>query len=227
MNSRPSSLQCSLDADEENKDIARVSRGGSARPRVRKPMFQFRLVALVESLLLFPSPSLAANADVELRIGVETECFTCPDRTFPWTAHPTGQLFTDLLFPMPYVESLEFGPYIKLAGVEDVFQAAGGIAVGVSFSRWEALVNAGLAYSGRRISEIRAANGASHPGQSQGTYDLGLSLRFFFSETKKRWYGSFQYTHNSNGEQIGLNWLSDKNANPGIDAVTVGLGYRY
>ena len=189
--------------------------------------FIFVLVVLMGSLLLFPFPSLAANADVELRIGAETVCFTCPDRTFPWKAHPTGQLFTDLLFPMPYVESLEFGPYIKLAGVEDVFQAAGGIAVGVSFSRWEALVNAGLAYSGRRIDAIRAADGASHPGQSQGTYDLGASLRFFFSETKKGWYGSLQYSHNSNGEKIGLNWLSENKANPGIDAITVGFGYRY
>ena len=188
----------------------------------------FLLVVLMGTLLLYPFHSLAANADIELRIGAETVCFTCPDRTFPWKAHPTGQLFTDLLFPMPYFESLEFGPYIKLAGIEDVFQAAGGIAVGVSFSRWEALVNGGLAYSGKRIgAAIRAADGAAHPGQSQGTYDLGVSLRYFFSETKTRWYGSLQYTHNSNGEKLGLNWLSDKTANLGIDAVTVGFGYRY
>jgi len=176
---------------------------------------------------LYPFHSLAANADVELRIGAETVCFTCLDRTLTWKTHPTGQLFTDLLFPIPYLESLELGPYIKLAGLEDVLQAAGGIAVGVSFSRWEALVNGGLAYSGRRIGVIRGADGEVHPGQSQGTYDLGVSLRFFFSETKKRWYGSLQYTHNSNGEQLGLNWLSDKKANPGIDALTVGVGYRY
>jgi hypothetical protein len=128
---------------------------------------------------------------------------------------------------MPYFESFELGPYIKLAGVEDIFQTAGGIAAGVSFSRWEALLNVGLAYSGRRIGEIRAANGEAHPGQSQGTYDLGVSLRFFFSETKKRWYGSLQYTHNSNGEKLGLNWLSDRTTNPGVDALTVGIGYRY
>jgi hypothetical protein len=196
-------------------------------PGSRNRCFNFVLVALMGSLLLFPFHSLAANADVELRVGAETVCFTCPDRTFPWKVHPTGQLFTDLLFPMPYVERLEFGPYIKLAGVEDVFQAAGGIAVGVSFSRWETLVNVGLAYSGERIGAIRAANGESHPGQSQGTYDLGASLRFFFSETKKGWYGSVQYTHNSNGEKLNLNWLSDQKANPGIDALTVGFGYRY
>jgi hypothetical protein len=176
---------------------------------------------------LYPFHSLAANTDIELRIGAETVCFTCLDKTFPWKAHPTGQLFVDMVFPMPYFESLEFGPYIKLAGVEDVFQAAGGIVIGFSFSRWEALINGGLAYSGRRIGAIRAAGGEAHPGQSQGTYDLGVSFRFFFSETKKRWYGSLQYSHNSNGEQLGLNWLSDQKANPGIDAVTVGFGYRY
>ena len=195
-----------------------------------KPFTSIILAAaavLMGTLLLYPFHSLAANADVELRIGAETVCFTCLDKTSRWKANPTGQLFTDLLFPMPYFESLEFGPYIKLAGVEDVFQAAGGIAVGVFFSRWEALVNGGLAYSARRIGAIRAADGEAHPGQSQGTYDLGVSLRFFFSETKTRCYGSLQYTHNSNGEQLGLNWLSDKNANPGIDAVTVGFGYRY
>ena len=184
-------------------------------------------VVLMGTLLLYPFHSLAANADVELRIGAETVCFTCLDKTFSWKVHPTGQLFTDLVFPMPYFESLEFGPYIKLAGVEDVFQGAGGIAVGVSFSRWEALINGGLAYSGRRIGAIRTGDREFHPGQSQGTYDLGVSLRCFFSETKKRWYGSLQYTHNSNGEQIGLNWLSDRKANPGIDALTVGFGYRY
>jgi hypothetical protein len=175
------------------------------------------------AVLLYPFNSLAANADVELRIGVQTVCFTCFDQTFASKANPTGQLFTDLLFPIPNFESLEFGPYIRLAGVEDIFQVAGGIAVGVSFSRWEMLLNGGLAYSGERIGAIEGV----HPGQSQGTYDLGGSLRFFFSETKKRWYVSLQYTHNSNGELIGINWLSDKTANPGIDALTIGLGYRY
>ena len=66
-------------------------------------------------LLLYPFQSLAANIDVELRVGAETVCLTCPDNTFPWKTHPTGQLFTDLLFPVPSFESLEFGPYIKLA----------------------------------------------------------------------------------------------------------------
>ena len=189
--------------------------------------FNFLLVVLLGQLILYPIHCLAANADVELRVGAQTVCFTCVERTLPWKTHPTGQLFTDLLFPIPSLESLELGPYIRLAGVEDVFQGAGGIVVGFSFSRWEALVNGGLAYSGKRIGAIRAADGKVHPGQSQGTYDLGVSLRFFFSETKKKWYGSLQYTHNSNGEQVGLNWLSDQNANPGIDALTVGLGYRY
>ncbi len=192
-------------------------------PLSRERCFNFILVVLIGTLLLYPFHSLAANADVELRIGAETVCFTCFNETSSYKTHPTGQLFTDLLFPIPYFESLEFGPYIKLAGVEDVFQGAGGIVLGVSFSRWEALVNAGLAYSGKRLG----ADGEAYPGQSQGTYDLGISLRFFFSETKKRWYGSLQYTHNSNGEQIGLNWLSDKTTNPGIDALTVGLGFRF
>jgi hypothetical protein len=147
----------------------------------------FLLAAFITSLLLFPSHSLAANADVELRVGAETVCFNCPEKTFPWKTHPTGQLFTDLLFPLPSFESLELGPYLKLAGVEDVFQAAGGVAAGLSFFRWEALINAGLAYSGSRIGTIRAADGREHPGQSQGTYDLGASLRFFFSETKNKW----------------------------------------
>jgi hypothetical protein len=176
---------------------------------------------------LYPFHSLAANADVELRIGAEILCFTCLEQTFSTEANPTGQLFTDLLFPIPYLKALEFGPYIRLAALGDVFQGAGGIALGISFSRWEVLLNVGLAYSGERIGIIRTSTTEVHPGQSQGTYDLGLSLRFFFSETKKRWYGSLQYTHNSNGEQVGLNWLSDKTANPGIDALTVGLGYRY
>jgi hypothetical protein len=187
----------------------------------------FLLAVFIAGLWLSPSHSLAANADVELRVGAETVCFTCPEKTFPWNTHPTGQLFADLLFPLPSFESLELGPYIKLAGVGDIFQVAGGIATGLSFLRWEALINAGLAYSGSRIGAIRAADGREHPGQSQGTYDLSASLRFFFSETKTKWYGSLQYTHNSNGEGIGLNWLSDRKSNPGVDAVTVGLGYRF
>ena len=179
------------------------------------------------TLLLYPFHSLAANADIELRVGAHTMCLTCLDRTLPWKTHPTGQLFTDLLFPIPNLKSLEVGPYIRLAGLEDTLQVAGGIAVGLSFSRWELLLNGGLAYSGRRIGVVRAPHGEVHPGQSPGTYDLGVSLRFFFSETKKRWYGSLQYSHNSNGEQVGLNWLSDRKENPGIDALTVGVGYRY
>ena len=246
----PESLQRRLDPDEKNDDRDRPARAvGTRTGRCRAQhyntegrslhrmmhqsswsgdrCFNFLPVVLMGCLLLYPFQSLAANIDVELRVGAETVCFTCPDNTFPWKTHPTGQLFTDLLFPVPSFESLEFGPYIKLAGVEDIFQAAGGIAAGVFFSRWEALINAGLAYSGRRIGTIQAANGEVHPGQSQGTYDLGASLRFFFSETKKKWYASFQYTHNSNGEKLGLNWLSDKTTNPGIDALTVGLGYRF
>jgi hypothetical protein len=178
----------------------------------------------IGAVLLYPFNSLAANADVELRIGAQTMCFTCfGDQTFSSKANLTGQLFTDLLFPIPNFKSLEFGPYLKLAVVDGIFQVAGGIALGVSFSRWEALVNGGLAYSGKRIGAIEGV----HPGQSQGTYDLGGSLRFFFSETKKRWYASIQYTHNSNGQLAGVNWLSDKTANPGVDSLLVGLGYRY
>jgi hypothetical protein len=194
-------------------------------PKPKK--FTWTLAVLIGSLLLSPLHALAANADVELRVGAQTVCFTCPARNFPWDAHPTGQLFTDLLFPLSSFQSFEFGPYVKLAGVEDVFQVAGGIVAGLTFYRWEALINVGLAYSGSRIGEIQAANGDKHPGQSQGTYDLGASIRYFFSETKKKWYGSLQYTHNSNGQALGLNWLSDNTSNPGIDAVTIGLGYRF
>ena len=60
-----------------------------------------------------------------------------------------------------------------------------------------------------------------------GAIKITQNCGFFFSETKKKWYASFQYTHNSNGEKLGLNWLSDKTTNSGIDALTVGLGYRF
>src|SRR5437660_11974156 len=116
-------------------------------------------------LLLYPFQSLAANIDVELRVGAETVCFTCPDNTFPWKTHPTGQLFTDLLFPVPSFESLEFGPYIKLAGVDDIFQAAGGIAAGVFFSRWEALINPGLQISESVMATFRPGKGEVIPEQ--------------------------------------------------------------
>jgi hypothetical protein len=205
--------------------LGSVTSGSSPFPR--RDRVYFLLVVIMTTLLLYPFYSLAANADVELRVGAQTVCLTCVNRTFPLKIHPTGPLFTDLLFPIPYLKSLEVGPYIRLAGLEDTFQVAGGIALGLSFSRWELLLNGGLAYSGTRIGAFRTADGEVYPGQSQGTYDLGVSLRYFFSETKKRWYGSLQYSHNSNGEQVGLNWLSDKRTNPGIDSLTVGVGYRY
>jgi hypothetical protein len=185
----------------------------------------FFIAILFVTALLYPVHSFAANADLELRGGVGTLCGTCIHTSSHIRA--TGQLFADLLFPVGSLEWLEVGPYLKAAGFEDTFIGAGGLAVGFAFSRFEILINGGLAYAGSRIGAFRGPNGEVHDGQSQGTYDLGLSLRMFGSRAKKGWYGSFQYTHNSNGEQIGLNWLSDKKSNPGIDSVTVGVGYRF
>jgi len=180
---------------------------------------------LVATALFYPVHSLAANADVELRAGGATLCGTCVHT--PTHIRPTGQLFADLLFPVGSLEWLEFGPYLKAAGFEDTFIGAGGLVVGFAFSRFEILINVGLAYAGSRIGAFRGANGEVRPGQSQGTYDLGASVRLFGSAIQTGWYGSFQYTHNSNGEDVGLNWLSDKKTNPGLDALTVGVGYRF
>jgi len=163
-----------------------------------------------------------AHTDVELRVGEEWLCGTCHAHG----ARTNVQVFADRLFPVKPIGDgmLEVGPYAKgalLDGV-DVPQIAGGAIVGFRFNRYEILVNVGLAYATDKIGSPDSP-GSSNASQTNLTYDLGLSLRYDIQQ----YYASVGYQHNSNGESAGLNVLGSKEHNPGIDAVFVGVGFRF
>jgi len=166
--------------------------------------------------------SYVAHSDLELRVGEEWLCGTCHAHG----ARTNVQVFADRLFPIKPIGNgmLEVGPYAKgalLDGV-DVPQIAGGAIVGFRFNRYEILVNVGLAYATDKIGSPDSP-GSSNASQTNLTYDLGLSLRYDIQQ----YYASVGYQHNSNGESAGLNVLGSKEHNPGIDAVFVGVGFRF
>ncbi len=162
------------------------------------------------------------HTDLELRVGEEWLCGTCDPRR----ARTTVQVFADRLFPTRRIGDgvLEIGPYAKGALLDGghVPQVAGGAVVGYRLTRYEILVNVGLAYATDKIGSPNSP-GSGDSSQTNLTYDLGISLRYDIH----RYYVSVGYQHNSNGEDYGLNVLGSKEHNPGIDVVFVGVGVRF
>jgi len=160
-----------------------------------------------------------AHTDLELRVGEEYLCGTCGPERF----RTTVQVFANRLFPIRRIGEgvLEIGPYGKGALLDGghVPQIAGGVVVGYRFGAYEVLGNAGLAYATERIG----SSASPDSGQTKHTYDLGLSLRYDIN----RYYVSVGYQHNSNGHDAGLNFISGKGSNPGIDTWFVGVGVRF
>jgi hypothetical protein len=116
----------------------------------------------------------------------------------------------------------EVGPYAKGALLDGghVPQIAGGAVVGYRFGAYEVLVNTGLGYATERIGSTASPDS----GQTKLTYDLGLSLRY---DINNQYFLSGGYAHNSNGHALGLDFISGKGANPGIDSWLIGAGVHF
>ena len=177
------------------------------------------LVAMTACAGTAVAESSVAHTDLELRVGADYVCGTCDPQRF----RTTIQVFVDRLFPVRRIGDgvLEIGPYAKGALLDGghVPQIAGGAVVGYRFGPYEVLMNAGLAYATERIDITASPNS----GQTKHTYDLGLSLRYDIDQ----YFLSVGYQHNSDGHLLGLNFISGKGSNPGIDSVFVGGGIRF
>jgi hypothetical protein len=168
-----------------------------------------------------------AHTDVEFRLGGGLICGTCVDKDrFPWRIKTTAQVFVDRLFPVAAVGggAFEIGPYVKGALLDgmNIPQIAGGVVFGYRLDNYEILVNTGYAYATERIGEVRTDRFSSS-GQTKHTYDLGLSLRYDIS----RYFLSLGYQHNSNGRDLGLNFVAGKGNNYGYDIVSAGVGMHF
>lgn len=168
-----------------------------------------------------------AHTDVEFRLGAGVVCGTCIDReSSPWRGKATAQIFADRLFPVASIGegTFEIGPYVKGALLDgmNIPQIGGGVAAGYQLGKYEALVNVGAAYSTDRIGEVRSSQFSS-PGQTKHTYDLGFTLRY----TIQRYFLSVGYQHNSNGRDVGVNFIGGKGANHGYDNVFAGVGIHF
>lgn len=180
--------------------------------------------AVVPSAIAHP---YEAHTDVEFRLGAGVVCGTCIDReTSPWRGKATAQIFADRLFPVASIGegTFEIGPYVKGALLDgmNIPQIGGGVAAGYQLGKYEALVNVGAAYSTDRIGEVRSPQFSS-PGQTKHTYDLGFTLRY----TIQRYFLSVGYQHNSNGRDVGVNFIGGKGANHGYDNVFAGVGIHF
>ena len=167
------------------------------------------------------------HLDVEFRAGAGAVCGACRGRDIDdLSVKPTVQLLADYLFPVATLGpgTFEAGPYVKGALLDglDIPQIAGGLMLGYRLERWEFVANAGLAYATERVGDRRIP-GVLNSGQTKHTYDLGLSLRYNI----ERYFVSLGYTHNSNGEGLGINYAGGKGLNPGYDVVFVGVGIRF
>ncbi len=160
-----------------------------------------------------------AHTDLELRVGGESLCGTCGQER----VRTTVQVIGDRLFPVTRIGdgALEVGPYAKGALLDGghVPQVAGGAVLGYRFGAYEVLMNVGLAYATERIGSTASPDS----GQTKHTYDLGLSVRYDLN----RYFFSGGYGHNSNGHSAGLNFISGRGSNPGIDTLYFGGGVRF
>lgn len=157
--------------------------------------------------------------DVEVRGGTDYLCGTCRPSRF----RPLTQLFVDALVPIiPLrIGTIEAGLYGKGSLLDGhVPQIAGGVLLGYRVGSCEVLGHIGRAYAMERIGETMTP----YSGQTKGTYDLGVFGRYAISE---RYFLSAGYQHNSNGEGLGLKFISEKGTNRGIDSVVVGVGVRF
>ena len=160
-----------------------------------------------------------STVDVEVRGGTDYLCGTCG----PYRFRPLTQVFVDVLVPIfPLkVGTVEGGLYGKGALLDGhVPQIAGGVLLGYRVGRYEILGHLGRAYATERIGETMIHSS----GQTKGTYDLGMFARYAITE---RLFLSAGYQHNSNGEGVGLKFISGKGTNHGIDSVVVGGGIRF
>lgn len=186
---------------------------------------------MVMATIAFVPPVLAesyeAHTDVELRVGGGVVCGTCVNKDpFPWRIKTTVQLLVDRLFPVATIGNgaFEIGPYAKGALLDgmNIPQVAGGVLFGYRLGHYEVLANVGLAYATERIGGIPSGRYADQ-GQSKHTYDLGLSLRYDID----RYFITAGYQHNSNGEDLGMNFMSGKGSNHGYDTLNAGVGIHF
>jgi len=188
-------------------------------PQIERIIARVILVAMTAYAGTAAAEPYVAHTDLELRVGAEYLCGTCGLERVRMTV----QAFADRLFPVRRIGdgALEIGPYIKGALLDGghVPQIAGGAVVGYRIGAYEVLVNGGLAYA----TEVIGSTSSPNSGQTKHTYDLGLSLRYDINQ----YFVSVGYGHNSNGHSVGLNFISGKGGNPGIDSWLVGVGVRF
>lgn len=160
-----------------------------------------------------------ASVDVELRGGTDYLCGTCEPYRFRFMT----QLFADILVPIIPLGSgtVEIGPYIKGALLDGhIPQIAGGMLLGYRIGNYALLDHIGRAYVTERIGETVVPD----TDQAKDTYDLGVFGRYAISQ---QYFLSAGYQHNSNGEGLGVKFISGKGTNHGIDSVEVGVGIRF
>jgi hypothetical protein len=155
-------------------------------------------------------------------------CGTCTDNEegLRQTIKMTAQIFADRLFPVISIGEgvFEIGPYAKAALLDGVTVPliAGGAILGYRVGNYEILVNVGLAYAMEHIGQT-TSDGVVHPGQTQHTYDLGLTLRYDINQ----YFISAGYQHNSNGTGLYIEYAEAAGSNPGYDNVFAGVGIRF
>jgi hypothetical protein len=212
-------LRSVLIPNHHNLDQSRRDRSYRLMPRIARILAGVMMVAMTAYAGTAVAESSIAHTDLELRVGADYVCGTCGQERI----RTTVQVFADRLFPVRHIGGrvLEIGPYVKGALLDGghVPQIAGGAVVGYRFGAYELLVNAGLAYATERFGSTASPNS----GQTKHTYDLGVSLRYDI----KQYFISGGYEHNSNGNALGLNFISGKGSNPGIDSLFVGIGVRF
>jgi hypothetical protein len=185
---------------------------------------QILLVIVIVALGFGPAfAESPRHIDLEFRVGAGMVCGTCKERgDYDWKVRPTMQLLGDLLFPVAQIGpgTFELGPYAKGALLDGVNipQVAGGLMLGYRWSRWELLLNGGLAYATERVGILQ-----THPGQTKHSYDVGITLRYDIAQ----YFLSGGYVHNSNGYGARINLFGGKGFNPGYDQLFLGLGRRF
>lgn len=179
-------------------------------------------VSLLVSIILPAEPARSetrlASTDVELRGGTDYLCGTCG----PYRLRPMMQLFADIAVPIIPLgnEMVGIGPYVKGALLDGhIPQIAGGMLLSYRIGNYEWLGHIGRAYATERVGQTAVPDS----GQTKGTYDLGLLVRYAISQ---RFFLSAGYQHNSNGEGLGLKFNHETGTNRGIDSLFLGIGIR-
>jgi hypothetical protein len=158
------------------------------------------------------------NHELEIRYGPAQTCGTCAGQHLWQPMAKADALFQGTL---NVSDDWILGGYGKASVYDHIFQGASGFLLGWNLGLVEARGYAGIAYAGGVTERVRRGFFV-YDGQTRATYDLGVSLRYPVAD---RWRLTLNYAHNSNGEDIGMNFTGLRRKNPGIDCISFGVSY--